>query len=74
MLVLQTTTLANGDAITVTSFADVQLMTETAGGSASSSPKATPKLQNGGDSMRSRGFGGEAIALVGGAIGVAVFL
>jgi hypothetical protein len=74
MLVLQTTTLPNGEATTVTSFAEVQLMTETAGGSAGSTPQATPKLQNGGDSLKTRGFSGEAIALVGAAIGVAILL
>ncbi|KAF2434117.1 hypothetical protein EJ08DRAFT_646972 [Tothia fuscella] len=72
-LVLLTTTLANGEQAVVTSFADVGLMTD-AGASPSASESTKPRLQNGAESVRSRGIGAEAIALVGGAIGVAIFL
>jgi hypothetical protein len=69
-LVLKTSTLANGQATTITSFAVVGAETAAAGASGT----AGPHLQNGGDSFRSRSFGAEALAIVGGAFGVALFL
>jgi len=70
-IVLQTTTLPNGQASVITSYADVQQMTETASSSTTTSP---PRLQNGAESLRSRGFGAEGIALIGGAFGVALLI
>jgi hypothetical protein len=70
-LVLETTQLSNGQMTTITSFAVVEQQTAT---SAAATSTATPKLQNGADSLRSRGLGAEAVAMVGGAIGMALFL
>jgi len=72
-LVFQTTTLPNGQPTTITSFAAVEAQTAPAS-SAGSTTTSGPKLQNGAESVKSRSFGAEAVALVGGAIGVALFL
>lgn len=73
-IVRHTSTLPNGSVGVVTSFADIQAATGTAAASASASATPSPRVQNGADSVKSRGFGSEAVALIGGAIGVAVFL
>jgi len=71
-LVLQTTTLANGQQSTITSFAVVE--SETATSQSGSTATSGPKLQNGGEGIRSRSLGAEAIVIVGGALGVALLL
>jgi len=70
-LVLETTQLAGGQLTTITSFAVVEQQTAT---SAAATSTVTPKLQNGADGFRSRGLGAEAVAMMGGALGMALLL
>lgn len=72
-LVLETTQLPGGELTTITSFAIVEQQTASATSSGASST-ATPKLQNGADSFKSRGLGIEAVAMMGGALGMALLL
>ncbi|TID18750.1 hypothetical protein E6O75_ATG05871 [Venturia nashicola] len=70
-LVLETTYLPDGQLTTITSFAVVEQQTATASAASASS---SPKLQNGADSMKSRGMGAEAVVMMGGALGMALLL
>lgn len=74
-MVLQTTTLPDGSRSTITSYAYVSAAAATGTDTAvATSTRGKPGLQTGAAGVLSRSMGWEAVAVMGGAVGVAWFI